>query len=231
MSESSRHSTVVASVTQQDDTDYANAIAVRDYLLENPQFFLDFPDVIEKLQIPHKMRGSVSLVELQAEKLRVTVSSLKRKLIHLMSIAKENEKLSKMFAELNLRLIQCEDLTDIQYALEDVIQDQMALPSVVLKPYFGANALPEIQQTYFREKRFKNDDFFFGRLSQHESQLLFTDQSAKSVAMILLKNENDLGILAIGSSDENHFNPDMDTLFIGQLQNVLNVLLPSMLID
>jgi uncharacterized protein YigA (DUF484 family) len=220
---------MVASVTQQDDTDYANAIAVRDYLLENPQFFLDFPDVIEKLQIPHNMRGSVSLVELQAEKLRVTVSSLKRKLIHLMNVAKENERLSKMFAELNMRLIQCKDLTDIQFALEDVIQDQMSLPSVVLKPYFGANALPEIQQTYFREKRFKNDDFFFGRLSKHESQLLFTEQSAKSVAMILLKNESDIGILAIGSNDENHFSPDMDTLFVSQLQSFLNILLPSML--
>jgi uncharacterized protein YigA (DUF484 family) len=220
---------MVASVTQQDDTDYANALAVRDYLLENPQFFLDFPDIIDKLQIPHKMRGSVSLVELQAEKLRITVSALKRKLIHLMNVAKENENLSKMFAELNLRLIQCKDLTDIQYALEDVIQDQMALPSVVLKPYFGANALPEIQQTYFREKRFKDDDFFFGRLSKHESQLLFTEQSAKSVAMILLRSENELGILAIGSNNEDHFSPDMDTLFVSQLQSFLNILLPSML--
>ncbi|TDF36695.1 DUF484 family protein [Alteromonadaceae bacterium M269] len=220
---------MIASVAEQEDADYANALAVRNYLLENPEFFLDFPDLVEKLKIPHKMRGSVSLVELQAEKLRVTVRKLKRKLINLMSVAKENERLYKLYAELNLRLLQCEDLTDIQFALEDVIQDQMALSTVTLKPYFGANCLPEIQQTYFREKRFKRNDFFFGRLSHHESQLLFGEKSAKSVAMILLKDEKELGVLAIGSNDENHFNPDMDTLFIGQLQNFLTILLPTML--
>jgi len=103
------------------------------------------------------------------------------------------------------------------------------LSSVALKPYKGAFALPEIQRKLFAEKRFKDNDFFFGRLSEHEKKLLFSDQQAESVALLRLGNNGELGILAIGSNDPGHFNPDMDTLLITQLQQFLSILLPKLL--
>jgi uncharacterized protein YigA (DUF484 family) len=58
---------------------------------------------------------------------------------------------------------------------------------------------------------------------------LFADQEANSVALLLIGDLGELGILAIGSKDPSHFNPDMDTLLITQLQQVLGILLPKML--
>ena len=206
-----------------------DAEQVATYLLENPSFFTQFPQLIEKITIPHVHKGSVSLVELQSEQLRKKVRSLNHKLNQLISIAKQNETIYRVYADLNLRILKCTNLDDLKFILEEVIQENLQLASVTLKPFKGAHALPEIQQRLFIEKRFKRHEFFFGRLSDHERKLLFADQDANSVALLLIGDLGELGILAIGSKDPSHFNPDMDTLLITQLQQFLGILLPKML--
>ncbi|MFT4808256.1 MAG: hypothetical protein ACI9LX_001586 [Paraglaciecola sp.] len=207
----------------------ADAEQVAAYLLENPDFFNQFPQIIEQMSIPHAHKGSVSLVELQSEQLRKKVRSLSHKLNQLISIAKQNEAIYRVYADLNLRILKSTNFDDLTFILEEVIQENLQLASVTLKPFKGAHALPEIQQRLFIEKRFKRDQFFFGRLSDHERKLLFADQEANSAALLLIGDSGELGILAIGSKDPGHFNPDMDTLLITQLQQFLGVLLPKML--
>jgi uncharacterized protein YigA (DUF484 family) len=206
-----------------------DAEQVAAYLLANPDFFTKFPQLVENISIPHINKGSVSLVELQSEQLRKKVRVLSHKLNQLISIAKQNEAIYRVYADLNLRILKSSNLDDLTFILEEVIQENLQLASVTLKPFKGAHALPEIQQRLFIEKRFKRHRFFFGRLSDHERKLLFADQQANSVALLLIGDVGELGILAIGSKDPGHFNPDMDTLLITQLQQFLGVLLPKML--
>jgi len=206
-----------------------DAEQVANYLLENPAFFSRFPQLLEKINIPHTHKGSVSLVELQSEQLRKKVRSLTHKLNQLIAIAKQNEAIYRVYADLNLRILKCTNLADLIFVLQEVIQENLKLASVTLRPFKGAHALPEIQQRLFVEKRFKQSQFFFGRLSDHERKLLFADQDANSVALLLIGEQSELGILAIGSKDPSHFNPDMDTLLITQLQQFLGILLPKML--
>lgn len=215
--------------TAYESENLIDAAQVAAYLLENPDFFTQFPQVIEKISIPHAHKGSVSLVELQSEQLRKKVRSLSHKLNQLISIAKQNEAIYRVYADLNLRILKSTNFDDLTFILEEVIQENLQLASVTLKPFKGAHALPEIQQRLFIEKRFKRDQFFFGRLSDHERKLLFADQEANSAALLLIGDSGELGILAIGSKDPGHFNPDMDTLLITQLQQFLGVLLPKML--
>lgn len=201
---------------------------VKDYLLANPNFFLQYPALAERLNIPHEHKGAVSLVELQSDQLRAKVRQLSRKLSQLISIAKQNEAIYRVYADLNMRLLRCRYFSEVQEVLEDVMLDELKMSAVTLRSFGGANALPEIQRKLFIEKRFKHDCFFFGRLSQHEKQLLFKDEPAESVALVLLGDKGELGILAVGSKDPGHFNPDMDTLLITQLQQFLNVQLPNL---
>ena len=201
---------------------------VKDYLLANPNFFLQYPALVERLNIPHEHKGAVSLVELQSDQLRTKVRQLSRKLSQLISIAKQNEAIYRVYADLNMRLLRCRFFSEVQEVLEDVMLDELKMSALTLRSFGGANALPEIQRKLFIEKRFKQDCFFFGRLSQHEKQLLFKDEPAESVALVLLGDKGELGILAVGSKDPSHFNPDMDTLLIAQLQQFLNVQLPNL---
>lgn len=215
--------------TAYESEDLIAAEQVASYLLENPDFFTQFPQLIEKINIPHAHKGSVSLVELQSEQLRKKVRSLSHKLNQLITIAKQNEAIYRVYADLNLRILKATNLDDLKFILEEVIQENLKLASVSLKPFKGAHALPEIQQRLFIEKRFKRHKFFFGRLSDHERKLLFADQDANSVALLLIGDLGELGILAIGSKDPGHFNPEMDTLLITQLQQFLGIMLPKML--
>lgn len=201
---------------------------VHEYLKQHPDFFAQYPDVVEKLIIPHDKKGSVSLVELQGEQLRKKNRLLTHKLSQLISIAKQNEDIYRIYADLNIRLLACRLFSEVQNTLDEVVLEKLQLSAVTLKSFSGANALPEIQRMLFIEKRFKKECFFFGRLGQHEKQLLFPSSDVESVALMLLGEKGELGILAIASCDPGHFNPEMDTLLITQLQQFLNVLLPNL---
>ena len=202
---------------------------MRAFLLQNPEFFAEHPDLLEKIKLPHEQKGSVSLVEIQSDQLRKKVRQLNFKLNQLVSIAKQNEKIYRVYTDLNVQLLRCESVAEVQFTLEDVLQERLQLSSAVIKSFKGPHAIPELQQRLFTEKRFKNTNFFFGRLSQHERQLLFGESPAESVALMRLGDNRELGILGISSSDASHFTPDMDTLLLQQLQQVLNIILPEMM--
>lgn len=228
MSNFSEHKNNTLLDSQPDDYSLS-AEEVSEYLLTNPDFFTKHPEVTEKLVITHTQKGSVSLVEIQGELLRKKTRQLNYKLNQLVTIAKQNEKIYRVYTDLNVQLLRCKSVAEVQYTLEDVLQERLQLSCAVIKSFKGPHAIPELQQRLFTEKRFQSETFFFGRLSQHERQLLFGDQAAESVALMLLGDNKDLGILAIGSADASHFTPDMDTLLLQQLQQVLNIILPPMM--
>jgi len=77
-------------------------------------------------------------------------------------------------------------------------------------------------------KRFQNSQVYLGRLTADEKKLLFPDEPIASVALLLLGNKGELGMLAIGNHDAGHFEPAMDTLLVRQLQALLSKLLPPL---
>ncbi|QCZ92110.1 DUF484 family protein [Salinimonas iocasae] len=212
-----------------DEDKTLSAREVADFLRAHPDFFARHADLLEDIRIPHVQKGSVSLVEVQSEQLRKKVRQLNYRLSQLISIAKQNEKIYRVYTDLNVQLLTCQSVAEIQLRLEEVLQEKLDLASVALKLFKGPHALPELQRRLFVEKRFKNEPFFFGRLSQHERQLLFGDAVAESAALILIGNDEPLAIAAIGSNDASHFTPDMDTLLLKQLQQVLSFVLPGLL--
>ncbi|MEC8489308.1 MAG: DUF484 family protein [Pseudomonadota bacterium] len=229
MSELSGQSNATQLIEPFNDTTELSSADVRAFLLQNPEFFAEHSDLLEKIKLPHEQKGSVSLVEIQSDQLRKKVRQLNFKLNQLVSIAKQNEKIYRVYTHLNVQLLRCESVAEVQFTLEDVLQERLQLSSAVIKSFKGPHAIPELQQRLFTEKRFKNTNFFFGRLSQHERQLLFGESPAESVALMLLGDNRELGILGISSSDASHFTPDMDTLLLQQLQQVLNIILPEMM--
>ena len=229
MSELSGQSNATQLIEPFNDTTELSSSDVRAFLLQNPEFFAEHADLLEKIKLPHEHKGSVSLVEIQSDQLRKKVRQLNFKLNQLVTIAKQNEKIYRVYTDLNVQLLRCESVAEVQFTLEDVLQERLQLSSAVIKSFKGPHAIPELQRRLFTEKRFKNTNFFFGRLSQHERQLLFGESPAESVALMLLGDNRELGILGISSSDASHFTPDMDTLLLQQLQQVLNIILPEMM--
>lgn len=200
---------------------------VKKYLQETPEFFAYYPSLSETLKVPHQQKGSVSLVELQSEQLRDKVTELQKKLSGLMSVARQNEDIYRTYADLNLKLFHCKSLQDIKTALHQTVCEELKLTDVVLHLFSGEGAMPDKHRQAIVDKRLSKSDFFFGRLTQDENPLLFAGKQPQSVVIMRLKHDEEIGLVAIGSDDEGHFYPGMDTLLIAQLQQFLSLLIPK----
>jgi uncharacterized protein YigA (DUF484 family) len=202
---------------------------VKDYLLANPQFFIQNADVLQTIRLSHKERGVVSLVERQQELLRAKVQVLEEEITQLMSIARQNESIFLTFSELYLQLINSPDEATLYQSMLDILSDKLNLPSIYLKRFAEQENqfhIPKAQLDTLLEHRFTRNDYYFGRLSAQEQYQLFPDNlDVKSAAVMLLGEEGEVGIVAFGSTDENHFFPGMDILFLKELRKILSLML------
>lgn len=202
---------------------------VKDYLLDHPQFFIQNPEVLQSIRIPHQERGTVSLVERQQELLRSKVQRLEEEITELMGIARQNERIFLTFSELYIQIISSEDEATLYQAMLDILSKKLNLPAIYLKKFADDEAdfhMPRQSLDQLIEHRFSRQDYYFGRLNTEEQQQLFADdENIKSAAVMLLGDDGQTGIAAFGSSDENHFFPGMDTLFLHELGKILALML------
>ncbi|WP_185960755.1 DUF484 family protein [Aliidiomarina halalkaliphila] len=218
------------------DTTQLDADMVADFLRANPDFFEHYPNVLVRMNLRHQQEGSVSLMERQQRALREKVTSLEDEITALMTQARRNEQIFKGYSVLYRKLLKCDSLDAVIDHLQDTFRDQLALPELSLKFFDSPVALPE-QFTFSADthkqllsRRFEEEKVYLGRLPKDELKLLFREEEhIQSVALVLLGQDGELGMLAVGSKDPLHFDPTMDYLLITQLQDVLAVVLPRVL--
>ncbi|MBC3766551.1 DUF484 family protein [Neptunicella marina] len=201
---------------------------VEEYLISNPDFLVSHPNILNKIKVPHQVHGSVSLIERQAEQLREKVKILQKQLSELIEVAKQNERIYRIYADLNLRLFKCRSIVEVQQSLTDVLLNQLELDEVSLKLFGSDNDLPETSKHHLLKKRFNNRFYYLGRLSHAEMNMVFEKQTTGSVAMMLIGEQGEMGLLAIGCKQPHHFHPGMDTLLITQLQQFLTLVVPQL---
>ena len=85
-------SEVSAKAQQSEQIDETRVIQ---YLQDNPELLMKYPDIFSALSIPHQTGAATSLVERQLKLLRDENFSLKSKIDELVGIARENEELTK----------------------------------------------------------------------------------------------------------------------------------------
>ena len=81
-------------------------MAVKDYLLKNPEFFERHPAILRDLEIKHDSGTAISLVERQVQLLREKNDSLEKKILHLIQVAQDNEILEEQLHKIARRLIE-----------------------------------------------------------------------------------------------------------------------------
>lgn len=194
---------------------------IREYLLDNPDFFNRHPELLIALRLSHHERGAVSLVERRQELLRQKVTQLEEEITSLMNVAKQNERIFLFNTELSFKLLACEDLGELRQTLSEGLQNEFGFTHVRL---ITVHDIDSELANIWRHRIHNN--YYFGRLTQSESKRLFGSEVG-SVALTRLSNENGQVIFAIASSDPAHFYPDMDSLLFSQLRRLLDHLLPT----
>ena len=187
-------------------------LIIREYLLDNPDFFNRYPELLLAMRLPHMERGAISLVERRQEMLRQRVSQLEEEITSLLTMAARNEKIYQFNTELSFQLLNCADLVSLKEVLADSLKLQFNFSHVRL-----ISVLDTDMKAIWDQRLHKGH--YFGRLTQQEAKRLFGSEMG-SVALTKL-SEDDPVIFAIASQDATHFHPDMDNMLLEQLRRLL----------
>lgn len=214
-----------------------DADQVSDYLSANPDFFDSRPDLLTGLRLNHPSGRAVSLIERQVQVLREQNSDLKKRLLDLVEVARDNDRLSERVHRLTLELLKAGSLVELLDSLEHSLRNEFMADAIVLH-------LPGVDESRQREtgaRLLQIDDALkallptplvdnkpqCGRLKREQAVFIFGDQAAaiESCAVIPLGDHGKAGLLSIGSRESNRFNPCMGTLFLSHLGELIARLL------
>ncbi|WP_407695828.1 DUF484 family protein [Shewanella avicenniae] len=195
---------------------------IREYLLDNPDFFSRFPELLIAMKVPHAERGAVSLVERRQELLRQRVGQLEEEITALMSMATNNERIFRFNLQLCQQLLDCEDMGELRQVLTHELKSGFGFSHVRL---ITVHDLDSELSTIWHNRLV--DGYYFGRLTRHEAHRLF-GADVGSVSLARLSEENGQVIFAIASADAAHFHPEMDSMLLEQVRQLLDHLLPKL---
>ena len=214
-----------------------DAKQVADYLREHPEFFNQEMELLAELRIPHPVGRAVSLLERQVTVLRDQNRDLKRKLMDLVQVASDNDRLNERVHQLILDLVKADSLEQIVDTLTDHLRGEFKADTLaVLLHDLAPDKAREcgIQPISRDDPALEHFSSFYksgrplvGRLKQAQLEFLFGDQApaVSSAALIPIGRDACQGLLAIGSSEANRFHPGMGTLFLSHLGELLSAVL------
>ena len=197
-----------------------NAAAVLDYLKQNPSFFQQHETILVELGLMDRDK-SAPFIERQIEVLKTRESEQKAKLDMIVDSARSNLKLEDDFLEIVIRLLSIDQSSgsamDIVSSL--LVKQFNVKKAVVLLQMENMDSrhahYDEIRQRVTHKSSICDD-----RISSSLLQALFDSEAdhVKSCAFIPLLFDDEIkGVLVLGSSDRERFNPEMGVNFLDKL--------------
>lgn len=210
--------------------------AVHDYLTAHPDFFEHNAKLLSTLHLPHASGGAISLVERQVSMLRQKDLKLERQLKELIEVARANDVLSAKIHELTLRLLAASDLQSTIAAIEEAMRSGFDADQAVLVVFGEPEAFADMSAGRFfhvvarKDATLKPFSTFLngngarcGRIRDSQREFLFHDDAEEigSAALVPLGKGAEIGFLAVGSVDSEHFHPGMSIDFLTRLGDLI----------
>ncbi len=207
------------------------------YLRHHPDFFQQHSNLVSELQLRHDSGAAVSLVERQVAILRERNMVLRRRMTELMQTAKYNDELFAKTRTLTLELLHVNSWHELNevlatYVLTDFHADFVCchVSGVAVAGPVGSTPM-SLDHLQSHSGPMPHQRFVRGShpvcttLRTEELQAVFPrvgHQGQGSAVLAPLTLEAPDGCLAIGSRDPSGFTPDMDTLFVTYIAEVLS---------
>lgn len=210
--------------------------SVCQFLLENPDFFVRNANQMQSMSILHPVRGVISLPEWQLARQRNKIQQLESEISLLMEQASLNEKLFKSLLQLLDQLLQANDMNELMTYLTNwtksfgligaylyLFDDRWQITPPSKYQHF---ALAPERFNFIRVRHLQYSFQYLGQLNATELELLIHDNHfVGSVAMTLLGEYGDLGVLIFASRSNSHYYEGQGTLLLEKL----GVLLPLLI--
>jgi uncharacterized protein YigA (DUF484 family) len=194
---------------------------VAQYLQNNPQFFEEYAAVLADITVPHPYSGrTISLSERQLLALREQNKDLEKKMHEMVALAQENEVLQQKVHQFTLALFGVDDLMSLQDIIAQNLKEIFAVPQVALHIWKGLPPSPEVLA--FVDQQLQP---VCVHQALHDTLAWFGESATPlhSFAYLPLRaDEQSLGLLILASEDVQRFSPDMGTMFLQRIAEVVS---------
>ena len=194
------------------------------YLLKNTDFFLTRESIVSELDFKHSPGKAESLLERQVRKLRNEQKNLLDSLSVFLSNASENEDLFIKSKALILKIVTARD----EEALIELMPKNLKKifdVDVAYLQFFTNSEMNDLEES--TGMTFSVGETKHGSFANKKIQILFEDDSIKSVVISVFKNKNKIGLLLIGSKDKTRYLGDEDTTFIEFIRDIVEAKLKT----
>ena len=204
---------------------------VAEFLRQNPGFFESHVEILMNLQIPHPHGGrAVSIGERQLVAVREKAKILEDKLRELIQFGEENDAVGEKVHRLCCRLIEAPSLDAALDTLYLDLLDHFAVPHVAVRLWNVAEENPETKEFAgvageMREFIGKMQIPYCGAHAVYESQSWFGEAAPhlKCFALVPLARDGlDFGVIALASEDPKRFYPEMGTLYLARIGELMS---------
>ena len=210
-----------------------NSEEIAQYLREHPQFFEEYAGMLADIQVPHPHGGrAIPISERQIVALRDKNHILQEKLGELVRFGEENGALGEKMHRLAVTLLTFARLSDLLHALHFNLREDFSIPHIALRLWNIAGedpGLPELAPTsadicIVAESLLRP---YCGSHILDEIKGFFGEDAIRlrSFAMVPLRAEQTIGLLVMGSEDPHRFYPEMGTIYLAQLGELVSAAL------
>ncbi|BBP45068.1 hypothetical protein THMIRHAS_04410 [Thiosulfatimonas sediminis] len=218
----------------------AKAQEVVEFLTQNPTFFAEYPQLLERLVLPHPQgENAVSLVERQLQQFRQQRDSLKSEFMSLLNIAGENNSLFEKVMQFTLSLLATQNETQALQQIEQQLQTLFVVDCVKIFSFeMPKRSVAGIQQLGMSSRwsellngLLQPKTPYCGALEKEWREGLFADNGQVSSTCLLPLGETRVwGVLALGRYDLGYEN-DFGHFFLRLISQIVTAKLIDLFED
>jgi len=200
---------------------------VAKYLQEHPDFFESHADMLAAISVPHPQGGrAIPIVERQVLSLREKNRALEAKLAELIGFGEENDALAEKVHRLSLGFARAGDLGTLIAGLNLNLREDFAIPHSMLRLWCEpVHELPEFAPVGDEGRGFAESlpRPYCGPAQGIPVAHWFGDDGGqvRSLAAVPLRDPASMGLLVLASEDVQRFYPEMGTLYLERIGELL----------
>jgi uncharacterized protein len=206
---------------------------VAQYLRTHPEFFEEYADILAEIQVPHPHGGgAIPISERQIVALRDKNRILQDKLGELIRFGEENGAITEKMHRLAVALLTFTHLADFLHGLNFHLREDFSIPHMAMRWWnitVDDPTLPEFTPTGadIRTLAESLPHPYCGSHVLDEIRGWFGEDAVRlrSFAMVSLPAKHPIGLLVMGSEDPQRFYPEMGTIYLAQLGELVSAAL------
>ena len=196
--------------------------AVASYLKEHPEFFEQYADLLADIYLPHPHGGrAIPISERQILTLRERSRGLESKLREVIQFGEENDAIGEKVHRLAIALLAAPDRESLTNGVHFNLREDFAVPHVALRVWGAARpeAAADASEATCDYTARLGGPYCGAHLPEPVAAELFAEiaPQLKSFSCIPLRSGDTVGLLALGSEDAQRFYPEMGTLYLKRI--------------